>query len=70
MNEVQQVVDVVMGAVLRLLQDDPHQWSDRPCYTCQAISSIAGKPFGCVEHARRRDQIRKEKERESTGNTN
>jgi len=62
MNEVQQAVDVVMGAVLRLLQDDGHQWSDRPCSTCQAISSIVGKPFGCVEHARRRAQIRKERE--------
>lgn len=62
MNELQQAVDVVMGAVLRLLQDDGHQWSERPCSTCQAVSSIAGKPFGCVEYARRRAQQRAERE--------
>jgi hypothetical protein len=62
MNEVQQTVDVLFGAVLRLLQDDGHQWSERPCSTCQAISSIVGKPFGCIEHARHRAQLRKERE--------
>ncbi len=39
---------VLMEAVLMLIQRDPHQWSTRPCSTCQAVSSLAGRPFGCV----------------------
>ncbi len=34
-----------------LLQDDPHQWSERPCPTCRAIGSVVGKPFGCYVYA-------------------
>jgi hypothetical protein len=60
MNEVQQAVGVLLDAALRLLQDDPHQWSDRPCPTCRPISSIIGKPFGCYEYQRRRAQNAKE----------
>lgn len=30
-----------------LLQKDPHQWSGRGCDTCNAISDLIGKPFGC-----------------------
>lgn len=41
-------VQRLMAPVLRLLQNDPHQWSTRPCSTCQAITEIVGKPFGCV----------------------
>ena len=37
----------VIDAVLNLLQDDPHQWSERSCPTCRAIGSLAGRPFGC-----------------------
>ena len=38
----------LLTPILRLLQNDPHQWSTRPCQTCQAITDIVGKPFGCV----------------------
>jgi hypothetical protein len=37
-----------------LIEKDPHQWSSRPCPTCQEVSEIIGKPFGCsakVKHA-------------------
>jgi hypothetical protein len=37
----------ILKAVLRLIQDDPHQWSSRPCSTCQTISGLIGEPFGC-----------------------
>lgn len=57
-NVVQQAAQVLMDAVLRLLQDDGHQWSERPCSTCQAISSIVGKPFGCVEYRRKLEMVR------------
>lgn len=43
---------ILMSAVLRTLQADPHQWSERPCQTCRAISALAGMPFGCYEYAR------------------
>jgi len=59
MNEVQQAVDLVIGSVLRLLQDDGHQWSSRSCSTCKTITSIVGKPFGCIEYARRRAEERR-----------
>ena len=42
---------VLMEAVLSLIQRDPHQWSARPCQTCQAVSTLAGRPFGCVAKA-------------------
>jgi len=35
------------SAVLDLIQGDPHQWSNRPCPTCQPISKMIGRPFGC-----------------------
>lgn len=39
---------VLVGAALDLIQADPHQWSKRPCATCRAVSSIVGRPFGCL----------------------
>ena len=41
-------VNIILGTVLDLIQADPHQWSTRPCPTCQAVSAIINKPFGCV----------------------
>lgn len=38
------------AAVLDLIQGDPHQWSDRPCPTCQPITAMIGRPFGCVRY--------------------
>lgn len=32
---------------LSLLHPDPHQWSGRPCKTCQEITEIIKTPFGC-----------------------
>ena len=40
----QQELDGALG----LLQKDPHQWSTRPCSTCQIITSLVRAPFGCV----------------------
>ena len=49
-----------LGVILWILQDDPHQWSTRPCPTCETISQLAGLSFGCVrkreaENAQRAD---------------
>lgn len=35
---------IMLEAILELIQDDPHQWSTRPCSTCQAVTSIVGYP--------------------------
>jgi hypothetical protein len=45
---------ILMTTVLDLMQGDPHQWSTRPCATCQAVSAIVGRPFGCYAYARTR----------------
>jgi len=42
----------LIGAILDVMQADPHQWSARPCQTCAAVSAMAGRPFGCVKVAR------------------
>lgn len=36
-------------AAFALIEGDPHQWSARPCQTCAAVSSLLGRPFGCVK---------------------
>jgi hypothetical protein len=39
---------IIMGAALDLIQSDPHQWSERPCSTCRAVTALLGRPFGCI----------------------
>ena len=41
-------------AVLDLIYGDPHQWSHRPCPTCQPISTMLGQPFGCYRFQKER----------------
>ena len=41
----------VQDAMLRLIEADPHLWSQRPCQTCTAVSALAGRAFGCVAKA-------------------
>lgn len=52
MNETEQVIQaaalVLMRSALELIQNDPHQWSERGCQTCRAVSTILREPFGCV----------------------
>ena len=43
-------VMVVMQPILELIYRDPHQWSRRPCSTCQSITSMIGQPFGCYRY--------------------
>lgn len=42
------VAELVAG----LLEKDPHQWSSRPCPTCNTVTGILGRDFGC--NARKR----------------
>lgn len=41
---------IFVRSTLKLIYDDPHQWSDRPCQTCRSISSILGEKFGCYRY--------------------
>lgn len=42
------VAKFIQYTAFDLLQEDPHQWSTRPCTTCQTISILIKRPFGCV----------------------
>jgi len=44
---VQGAARILIEAVLRVIEDDPHQWSNRLCASCRAVSSVVGRPFGC-----------------------
>ena len=41
-------------AALDVIGIDGHIFGSRPCSTCTAVSSLAGRDFGCVAHAKRR----------------
>lgn len=30
-----------------VIEADPHDWSARPCGTCDRVSELLGVPFGC-----------------------
>ena len=51
---IQAAVQIIVKPVLNLIQNDPHQWSTRPCSTCKTISELTGKDFGCVLYAKER----------------
>lgn len=38
---------ILLKPILDLIQNDPHQWSSRPCSTCRTISQMIEEPFGC-----------------------
>ncbi|MBR9837001.1 MAG: hypothetical protein GYB50_03800 [Rhodobacteraceae bacterium] len=44
---------MIPQAALDIFARDPHRFSDRPCATCQNITTIIGRPWGCVASARR-----------------
>ena len=50
--ELKEALEILSYTVLRLIQNDSHSWSNRPCETCRTISNIIDKPFGCYEYQR------------------
>lgn len=42
---------VITDVVSDMIYKDPHQWSERGCSTCEAISAITKKPFGCIKYS-------------------
>lgn len=49
-GSIKATVNILVKAVIDLIQDDPHQWSARPCSTCQTISTLTERPFGCIKY--------------------
>lgn len=39
---------------IMVLDVDNHFWSTRPCETCQDISDLINKPFGCIKKAKQK----------------
>lgn len=57
-NVVRAAALLLLDASLRLIEDDPHDWSERPCPTCRPISAMVGRPFGCYSYALRKQAER------------
>ena len=53
-NDLDKAVWLITDTALRLIQEDPHQWSARPCQTCRSVSTLIKKPFGCVLYAQQK----------------
>lgn len=54
---IRAAVNIIVEPLLRLLQDDPHSWSTRPCDTCRTIQSLTGKAFGCYLYAQKQRTV-------------
>ena len=57
---IKAAINVLIEPILKLLQDDPHQWTSRPCTTCKTITSMIGESFGCIKW--HEDRIKSKKE--------
>lgn len=44
---------MVPVAALEIYAKDPHMFSSRPCATCQNISAVIGRPWGCSAYGRK-----------------
>lgn len=66
-DEAKQIVEaaakVLLEAVTDVLDRDPHCWSYRPCDTCRLVSTIIGKPFGCIRKAQEQRKRLSERKR-------
>jgi hypothetical protein len=55
---------VELRAALRLVSNDMHNTSTRPCNTCRQVGRALGQPFGCyayqIELSRRAMSTRQE----------
>lgn len=51
-TELKTSVDNHMKALV-IFSRDPHQFSTRPCVTCQTVSTLVGYDFGCVKSRKR-----------------
>ena len=49
---------VELAAVLYSLVDDWHNVSERPCGTCDSISTVLGRSIGCTRYRAIRSELR------------
>ena len=59
---LQAAARVFTKVIAELIYRDSHSWSERPCGTCQAITSIIGADFGCDRYRKERTAQRKTKD--------
>ena len=43
---------VLLGTAFDLIEADSHHFSKHHCKTCSAVSTLIGRPFGCLKFAR------------------
>ncbi len=59
MTEQEKLIKACTGIIVDVIADvlyaDLHSWSKRPCKTCRIITSIIGKPFGCIRYRKERE---------------
>lgn len=51
-------IEAKLRMALVELDRDPHNFSTRPCSTCDPIAELLGEPFGCVRYGRTGRQSR------------
>jgi hypothetical protein len=49
---------MIADKALGLIEVDMHTFSTRPCQTCTSITSLIGRPFGCVNKAMSESRIK------------
>ena len=58
---IQAAAQLLLDAAMRVIYEDPRQWSTRSCATCRTVTGIVGKPFGCDLY--RPDKTKREEKR-------
>lgn len=46
---IQVAAKLLVEQAFVLIESDPHQFSSRPCSTCDAISTMIDRKFGCCK---------------------
>jgi hypothetical protein len=41
------IMRILAESVASVIEQDPHQWSSRPCHTCRVVSGLLARSFGC-----------------------
>ena len=47
LKKLSKAVRLVFGTALKIIEQDPHQFSARSCASCRTVSELIGRPFGC-----------------------
>ena len=55
---IRAAANIIVKAVLDLIEKDPHLFGSRPCSTCETVSNMIGRPFGCVKRRNMKNERR------------